>query len=189
MNAKTKVLLTSIITMSLAIILATGCSESGITNPAVSAEGIAASEIQFIQWDSKITETFNTLDKTTVSEKIFTKAGGVLSTADMYGCKLTVPSNAFPEDERLIQASLTITDDNFAGIEFLPSQQFTKAVTIELPFSAIRVDDENEYNEIRAFWYDEESGLWVEIPDVKIDTDKEVVEAEIDHFTRFGWGF
>ena len=189
MNARTKVLLTSLLALSAALILVTGCSDTGITSPEVSGQGIAASEIQFIQWDKKVTESVNTLEKTSVSEKTFTKAGGVLATADMHGCKLTVPANAFLEDERLIQACLTITDDNFAGIEFLPSQQFTKPVTIELPFAAIKVDDQNEYNEIRAFWYDEASGLWVEIPDVEVDSEKEIETAEIDHFTRFGWGF
>jgi hypothetical protein len=153
----------------------------------VKIQGIPTAEIQFIQWKAEISKDMNTLNKTTVSEKVFTQAGGVLATEAMYGCQLIVPANAFPEEERLIQAEMTGEND-FAGINFLPSQQFTKNVTIALPLSAVTIDDADP-EDIRAFWYDETAQLWVEIEDVQVDDAAQVVKAEIDHFTRFGWGF
>eukprot|EP01156_Anaeramoeba_ignava_P019373 Anaeramoba_ignava/a95764_3.p1 GENE.a95764_3~~a95764_3.p1 ORF type:complete len:122 (+),score=9.97 a95764_3:1-366(+) len=119
---------------------------------------------------------------------IFTQDGGVLCTEAMYGCKLIVPAYAFPEDERLIIASMTHRQGGFAGIEFLPSQQFDKNVTIQIPLSTVKLKKGVEADDIRAFWYNEETHKWVEIPNITIDEANQVISTEIDHFTRFGWG-
>ena len=183
-------LIVSITILVLIFGIMTSCDESNLTNPKSSENiGIPATEIQFLQWKTDISTNLKTLNKVTVSEKIFTQEGGVLATDEMYGCKLTVPANAFDEQERLIQANLLSENDNVAGISFLPSQQFTKFITIELPFAAINIDETADVNEIRAFWLDENTNLWIEIQDIIVDIDNHVVQAQIDHFTRFGWGF
>ena len=178
---------TAILVLTFGIM--TSCDDSNLINPKPSeSQGIPTEDIQFVQWKADISTNLKTLNKVTTSEKIFTQEGGVLATEDMYGCKLTVPANAFDETERLIQAHLLSENDNIAGISFLPSQQFTKYVTIELPFAAINVD-ETDVNNIRAFWLDENTSLWIEIHDIIVDKNNQVVKAQIDHFTRFGWGF
>lgn len=190
MKSKVKLLIVISLSLCLTLLLVTGCSESNITNPEINAKtGIPASEIQFVKWNAEVTANLQNLNKTIVSSKVFTQAGGQLATEAMYGCQLVVPANAFDEDERLIQANVTVENEDVAGIEFLPSQQFTKNVSIILPFSAIKIEEGNDVTELRAFWFDEESQLWVEIPAVNIDLENETATAEIDHFTRFGWGF
>lgn len=176
--------------MVVAFCILTSCDESNLTNPKPSESyGIPASEIQFIQWKADISENLRTLSKVTTSEKVFTQSGGILATDDMLGCKLIVPNNAFDDDERLIQANLISEDNNVAGLSFLPSQQFTKFVTIELPFDVINVDEYTNVNELRAFWLDENTNLWMEIHNVEIDYENQIVRTQVDHFTRFGWGF
>ncbi|MBN2281412.1 MAG: hypothetical protein JXQ65_12600 [Candidatus Marinimicrobia bacterium] len=189
MNKKhTFVILTILLAAVFCMIIS--CDESALINPKITeSKGIPAQEIQFLQWNSDVASTLRALSKVTISEMVFTHAGGVLATDDMLGCKLIVPANAFEEEERTIQATLISEGDNMAGISFLPSQQFTKYVTIELPFNAINVDENTLVEDIRAFWLDENTNLWVEIQDVIVDLENQVVKTQTDHFTRFGWGF
>ena len=189
MRKNVKLLVFVVMILTLTIVLMTSCSESGLTNPEVSEnQGIPASEIRFLEWSPNVIENMKSLNKTVVSEKVFTQAGGELATSDMFGCKLTIPANAFNDTERLIQAHILSDDGNLASIDFLPSQQFTKNVSIVLPFSALKIEDD-EVSKLRAFWFNEETNLWVEIPEVDIDEANQQATAKIDHFTRFGWGF
>lgn len=189
MKKRTLIISMAVILTAVFCILSS-CDDSNLTSPEVTAsKGIAAEEIQFITWTPEVTENLSALSKTVVFEKVFTQEGGVLTADEMLGCQLIVPANAFDDEERTIQASLLIEEDDIAGISFLPSQEFTQNVTIELPFDVINVTETSDVNEIRAFWLDEESSLWMKIEDVVIDEENNVVKTQINHFTRFGWGF
>lgn len=189
MKSKAKVLTVASLVVLFFLLLISSCSESNITKSDVLEQnGIATEDIHFVQWNSDAISIVQGLGKTNISEKIFTQKGGELATGAMLGCKLIVPEYAFDEEERLIQASVTSEGNNFAGIEFLPSQQFNKNVKILLPLSAIKIENDADIDDIRAFWYNEETQLWIEISDVVVDKTNQVVYTEIDHFTRFGWG-
>ncbi|KRF10105.1 hypothetical protein ASG89_00760 [Paenibacillus sp. Soil766] len=59
---------------------------------------------------------------------------------------------------------------------------FQKPVTITLPFNTSLLDDEHE---VALYWYNEETGKWVKLDDIKIDLVKGTVSGSVTHFTKF----
>lgn len=59
---------------------------------------------------------------------------------------------------------------------------FQKPVTITLPFNTSVLDDEHE---LALYWYNEETGKWVKLDDIKVDREKGTVSGSVTHFTKF----
>ncbi|NQV30447.1 MAG: hypothetical protein HQ508_06130 [Candidatus Marinimicrobia bacterium] len=72
-----------------------------------------------------------------------------------------------------------------ASVDFLPSQQFQANVTVTLSWEALNFDGNPEGLEV--YWYQEDTDLWVLVPDPVIDYDLGTVSVNIDHFTRYAW--
>jgi hypothetical protein len=72
-----------------------------------------------------------------------------------------------------------------AMVDFLPSQQFEADVYVTLSWEVLNFDGDPESLDIH--WYNEETGLWVLVPNPVIDTEEGTVSVYIDHFTRYAW--
>ena len=70
-------------------------------------------------------------------------------------------------------------------MELLPSMTFLADVTITLSFDVL--DFVGDPDLLRVVWYDESSGLWVEVDNAIIDYDNKTVTIQVNHFTRYGW--
>ncbi len=76
---------------------------------------------------------------------------------------------------KLVSDVIEITKDK--------SDNFSKPVTITLPFDKSKVDTEKY--EVSIFWLDETAGEWIELDNVKVDLSTGKVSGEINHFTKF----
>lgn len=72
-----------------------------------------------------------------------------------------------------------------ASVDFLPSQQFQANVTVTLSWEALNFDGNPE--ELEVYWYQEDTALWVLVPDPTIDYVNGTVSVNVDHFTRYAW--
>ncbi len=63
------------------------------------------------------------------------------------------------------------------------SGNFNKPVTITMSFDKSKVDPD-QYT-VSIYWYDESSGKWVELDNVKADMTAGTVSGEVSHFTKF----
>jgi len=72
-----------------------------------------------------------------------------------------------------------------ALVDFLPSQQFEADVYVTLSWEAL--DFEGNPDDLDIYWYNEETNLWVLVPNPVINWDDGTVSVYIDHFTRYAW--
>lgn len=81
----------------------------------------------------------------------------------------------FTEKEQLVSKVISFTK-NLKGT-------FQKAVTITLQFNTDLITQE-EYV-VSLYWFNEETGQWVELENIEVDWKNGTVSGTIDHFTKF----
>jgi hypothetical protein len=105
---------------------------------------------------------------------------------------IVIPANAFSSDIKVTVEKVTNTSSlpiaensklvsDVFEIKKDKSGDFTKPVTITLPFDKSKVDTD-KYG-ISIFWLNEETNKWIELDDVKVEADK--VSGTVNHFTKF----
>jgi len=79
-----------------------------------------------------------------------------------------------PDDSRLISKVVDIVKNR--------SGNFAQPVTITMSFNKSQVDPEKY--DIKICCFDEQSGEWVELDNIKVDLDGSTVSGQVNHFTK-----
>ncbi len=87
--------------------------------------------------------------------------------------------------KKAIQAIHNLDAPCGASVDFLPSQQFEANVTVTLSWEALNFDGNPD--ELEVYWFNDDTDLWVLVPDPVIDYVNGTVSVNIDHFTRYAW--
>lgn len=199
---KTLKSLSIVMLVALSVVLFVGCSQETVTGSNLGAaveESFHAESVNWVAWRPDIANRIktsvesNTLSKVGYEEKVITSAeGGVVGGDATFGCFVEVPAGAFSESERTIIAKVACSEvgdeEDAAGIDFLPNQTFSKDVKISVSFEYLNITETADVSKINAYWFNEETELWVKVPEKDIDLENKVVSVYIDHFTRYGWG-
>ena len=195
MKLRKSILLSITPILLVAFIILSSCSDGNFLSPDFSEEvGINECDINFLEWNSDaavkinsdLNGKFGKIHKDV--QTIYSETGGVVGGDNTFGCRVYVPAGAFAEDSRIIKAKVTAENGNIAGVDFLPSQTFDKDVTITLPFEYLNIDENSDLDNLKGFWFNEETQLWIEVPYASVDKEAKEVSIKINHFTRFGWG-
>jgi len=80
-----------------------------------------------------------------------------------------------PDDSKLLSKVVDIVKNR--------SGNFAQPVTITMSFNKSQVDPEKY--DIKICCFDEQSGEWVELGNIKVDLDGSAVSGQVDHFTKF----
>lgn len=110
------------------------------------------------------------------------------------GVTVVIPANAFSKDVAVKIVKLTSTSSlqwaansvlisDVLEISKNQSADFTKAVTITIPFDKTLFDAE-KYN-LAICYYNETTKQWIALDNISIDYDNSKVSGETTHFTKF----
>ena len=80
-----------------------------------------------------------------------------------------------PADSQLVSRVMDIIKDR--------SGNFAEPVTITMSFNRSQVEPEKY--DIKICYFDENSGEWVELDNIRVDLDGSTVSGEVNHFTKF----
>jgi len=198
MKAK-RIILVGLLLTALSVIAFIGCSSDSLTSPVNKSinEGIPGDQINWIQWKPEVASKIKSiLDEPRAlakvgyqEETIYKNEGGTVGGDTTFGCMVTIPSHAFPEHERTIIVQVATSEEANAGVDFLPNQTFIKDVKITVSFEYLNINANADLSELNIYWLDEDTGLWVLVPDPEIDLENGAISVYVDHFTRYGWGF
>lgn len=176
--------------------LVAGCSKNAITesnevSPDLkAAEGIPGDQINWVSWEQEIVKKISALAKQgTESKWIYPDVWGTVGGEKTFGNMVEFPPGAVAE-EQYITVDVVCVDENEqcgAGVDFLPSQQFLLDVKVTLSWGYL--DYDGDPSDLKIYWRDDDTELWILIPDPEIDLESKTSSFYIDHFTRFGWGF
>ncbi|MEW9698163.1 S-layer homology domain-containing protein [Paenibacillus sp. SI8] len=122
---------------------------------------------------------------------ITASAGG---TVELNGAKIAIPAGAMKSDAKVTVEKVTNTADLVKDSTFkLVSDvfeikkdaegEFTKDVTITLPFDKTKTDLAK--STVSIYWFDESSEKWMELDNPKVDADQAIVTGSVKHFTKF----
>ena len=173
-----------------------GCSSDLLTAPegetnnqlASNPSGIPSDQLNLVSWNSDIVNQLQALGKKAYSLKqIKAHNGGTVGGEKTFGNKVEIPANALSEDT-WISVEVGCVDANGqcgATVEFLPNMNFQLDVTVTLSYDVLNFN--GDPNTLKVVWYDETSGLWVEVDGAVIDEASKTVSVEVDHFTRWAW--
>lgn len=130
---------------------------------------------------------------TTVSNAsaITAASGGTVSSN---GATITIPAHAMASDIKVTVEKVTDTANlTPAGEARLISEvveivkdksgSFDKPVTINLTFDQSKVDT-GKYD-VKICWYNEDTGTWLPLDNITVDTVNSRVSGEVSHFTKF----
>ncbi len=197
MKAK-RITLVGLLIITLGIIAFIGCSNDSPTSPVNQSinQGIPGDQINWIQWKPEVANKIKaildgprTLAKVGYQEKmIYKKEGGTVGGDATFGCKVTVPPYAFREKNRTIIVRVATSEEANAGVDFLPNQTFSKNVKITVSFEYLNINANADLTELNIYWLDDDTGLWVLVPNPEIDLENGAISVYIDHFTRYQWG-
>jgi len=173
-----------------------GCSGDLLTAPegetnnqlAFEPKGIPTDQLNLVSWNAEISYQLQALGKKAYSLKhIQAHNGGTVGGEKTFGNKVDVPANALSEDTWISVEVSCVDADGQCGavVEFLPNMQFQLDVTVTLSYDVL--DFNGDPNTLKVVWYDETTGLWVEVEDVVIDEKNRTVSVQVDHFTRWAW--
>jgi photosystem II stability/assembly factor-like uncharacterized protein len=127
----------------------------------------------------------------TPSGILVTPAGKDATTA---GITLSFPAGAVESDIRVqVNAASLTSGMNLPADSQLISQvvdiiknksgNFAEPVTITMSFDKSKTDPAQYY--ITICYFDEGTGQWVELDNIRVDVDKSTVSGEVHHFTKF----
>lgn len=174
-----------------------GCGGDMLTAPGAENEnqtivaeqiGIPTDQLKLVPLRPEITEQLRVLGKKSFSlKRIQAHHGGAVGGEKTFGNKVDIPAGAL-EADTWISVEVECFDSNAqcgSIVEFLPSMSFLADVTITLSFDILAFDGDPDL--LRVVWYDDSTGLWVEVDNTIINYEDKTVSIEVDHFTRYGW--
>ena len=174
-----------------------GCGGDMLTAPGVENEdqtvvaeqrGIPTDQLNLVPLKPEIVEQLRALGKKSFSKKqIQAHTGGTVGGEKTFGNKVDIPAAALDEDT-WISVEVECFDSNEqcgSIVEFLPTMTFLADVSITLSFDVLDFDGDPDL--LIVVWYDESTGLWVEVDDPIIDYDDKTVCIQVNHFTRYAW--
>ncbi len=173
-----------------------GCSSDLLTAPegetnnqsASNPIGIPTNQLNLVSWNSDIVNQLQVLGKKAYSLKqIQAHNGGTVGGEKTFGNKVDIPANALSEDTWISVEVGCVNADGQCGatVEFLPSMNFQLDVTVTLSYDVLNFN--GDPNTLKVVWYDETSGLWVEVDGAVIDEASKTVSVQVDHFTQWAW--
>ncbi len=174
-----------------------GCGGDMLTAPVAENEnqtvistqiGVPTDQLLLVPLKPEIVEQLRVLGKQGYSKKhIQAHNGGTVGGEKTYGNKVDITANALSEDTWISVEVECLDVDGQCGpvVEFLPSMTFLADVTVTLSFDVL--DYSGDPDLLKVVWYDESTGLWVEVADPVIDYDNKTVSVQVDHFTRYSW--
>ena len=173
-----------------------GCSSDLLTAPegetnnqsASNPIGIPTNQLNLVSWNSDIVNQLQVLGKKAYSLKqIQAHNGGTVGGEKTFGNKVDIPANALSEDTWISVEVGCVNADGQCGatVEFLPSMNFQLDVTVTLTYDVLNFN--GDPNTLKVVWYDETSGLWVEVDGAVIDEASKTVSVQVDHFTQWAW--
>ncbi|MCK4640116.1 MAG: hypothetical protein KAU06_02160 [Candidatus Marinimicrobia bacterium] len=193
MKRGTYLLLSLVLIFSVAVFI-NGCSENSVSNPnePVESIGIHVDDIQWIPVKTEVLEKLKSLSKTGMTGKMITpEDGGIVGGNITLDNTVEIPRRAVEEKTFVTVEVLCIEDkkQTSAGVEFLPSMEFEKDVTITLSWAFLDLEDDEEL-EFNIYFSEDEGYVWfpLEKTEMVIDYDEKTVKFKTDHFTRYGWG-
>ena len=174
-----------------------GCGGDMLTAPGVENEnqtvvaeqrGIPTDQLNLVPLKPEIVEQLRVLGKKAFSKKqIQAHIGGTVGGEKTFRNKVNIPAAALDEDT-WISVEVECFDSNKqcgSIVEFLPTITFLADVTITLSFDVLDFDGDPDL--LIVVWYDESTGLWVEVDNAIIDYDDKTVSIQVNHFTRYAW--
>lgn len=174
-----------------------GCGGDMLTAPGAENEnqtivaeqiGIPTDQLNLVPLRPEIAEQLRVLGKKSFSQKqIQAHRGGTVGGEKTFGNKVNIPAGALDEDT-WISVEVECFDSNRqcgSIVEFLPSMSFLVDVTITLSFDILDFDGDPDL--LRVIWYDDSTGLWVEVDNVIINYEDKTVSILVSHFTRYAW--
>ena len=183
--------------MVIGIFSLIGCGSDMLTAPGVENDnqtavstqiGIPTDQLNLVPMKAEIAEQLRRLTKNGYEEKLVTvNKGGTVGGKHTFQNKVKVPSNALSEDTWIsVNVECVDAGDQCgATVEFLPSMQFLLDVVVTLSYDIL--DFDGDPATLKVMWYDDTTGLWVEVEDVRINKKQKTVTVKVDHFTRYAW--
>ncbi|MBU0712844.1 hypothetical protein KJ762_12765 [bacterium] len=192
------------------------CENEAITSPQeptmdVNVGGIPAEQITWAQWNPDVLAALKEnsqpvlskkdgnawgQSKNTESKLIRRESGGkVGSNGQTCNNFVVIPAKALIPDEEIITVTVLEMADNKTqaapGVDFLPSMKFEKNVTITLSWECLDVDQKKPWKKLDLLVYFSEDGgnEWFPVEDFNVSNGDKTISFEIDHFTRYAWGF
>lgn len=181
----------------IGIFMLIGCGGDMLTGPGAENEiqtavaeqrGIPTDQLNLVPLRPEFAEQLRVLGKKAYSLKqIQAHRGGTVGGEKTFGNKVDIPAGALDADTWISVELECFNSNEQCGsvVEFLPSMTFLADVTITLSFDVL--DFVGDPDLLRVVWYDESSGLWVEVDNAIIDYDNKTVTIQVNHFTRYGW--
>jgi RHS repeat-associated protein len=131
--------------------------------------------------------------------KSFTVPPGRASKLEYEGAELDIPAGSVSQDTTitiipleeeempLLDAGMdNATQGPWRGYRLLPhNMKFNKPITIKLPYDPALIPEGLSENDLKTFFFNDQTGTWQELDIVKIDTRKNIIESISDHFTDF----
>ena len=174
-----------------------GCGNDMLTAPGGENEnqtgvagqrGIPTSQLNLVPLRPEFAEQLRVLGKKSFSLKqIQAHKGGTVGGEKTFGNKVEIPARALDENTWISVEVECFESNRQCGsiVEFLPSMTFLADVKITLSFDVLDFDGDPDL--LIVVWYDESTGLWLEVDNTIIDYEDKTVSLEVDHFTRYGW--
>ena len=195
MNKKNMIPICTVIVIGVFSLI--GCGGDMLTAPGAENEnqtivaeqiGIPTDQLNLVPLRPEIAEQLRVLGKKSFSQKqIQAHRGGTVGGEKTFGNKVNIPAGALDEDT-WISVEVECFDSNRqcgSIVEFLPSMSFLVDVTITLSFDILDFDGDPDL--LRVIWYDDSTGLWVEVDNVIINYEDKTVSILVSHFTRYAW--
>jgi hypothetical protein len=163
----------------LVVLLGTGCDQDVALDPSAdsSLEGV-----QFLRIPSTDALGKGHHGKPEPSEVTVLARANEKTKITLGRFELKIPKGALSQDTLI---TLRRVEGPYLMCELEPHGiQFAKPVKLKMDLQGL---DTADYEDWTIFWYDEDSGLWVDMGAV-YDPDDEKVEAQLPHFSLYGGG-
>ncbi len=195
MKKKNMIPITTVIVIGIFSLI--GCGGDMLTAPGAEDEnqtvvaeqrGIPTDQLNLVPLRPEIAEQLRVLGKKAYSLKqIRAHRGGTVGGEKTFGNKVDIPADALDDDTWISVEVECFNSNRQCGsiVEFLPSMTFLADVTITLSFDIL--DFNGDPDQLIVVWYEESTGLWVEVDIAIINYEDKTVSIEVDHFTRYGW--
>ncbi len=188
-----RITLVKLLVFSIVIVVLTSCSTDPLTAPKDQSaglsinQGIPADQINWISWKPEVKEQIDVLAKSGLAGKMITQSGGTVGGNITFGNTVEIPAGAVPSNTYITVEVLHV-DGNECGaeVEFLPSMQFLLSVKITLSWEYLDFDGNPE--DLNVYWFDEDTHLWILVPNPENSLEDKTISVYVNHFTRYGWG-
>lgn len=108
--------------------------------------------------------------------------GGAVGGYASYGNKVSIPPFAV---NRYTYITLDIPNPAISQLDFGPSMQFSRPVSITCSYADFNVGDPYK---IKVYWYNPSTGKWELIGTPSVDTGSKTVTFSTSHFSKYGFG-